>query len=596
MKSYRKRKSQSLALIVVIFTFAACASQASTAPAPVAVSPTVPRPAPLAGSPPPVGPALSLQRVTFSPSSEDIPNPERGFFQVVELDEADLSWYPAETGHRLVYFSGRLDAYRESDLPDEYLDALDHFFSLVRQAGLKAIVRFSYNDGETYPDPAPDASLEQALRHIEQLAPVLEANKDVIAWFEAGFIGAWGEWHTSANGLDRPEAKAIIRDALYAYFPRDRFILFRYPADFTRWYPQPLSEAQAFTQTDQARTGHHNDCFLASDDDWGTYVDYDGSLRAEEWKTYIAQMTRFVPLSGETCRLNPPRSDCPTALAELERLHWTALNEAYHPDVIRSWREQGCYDEIRRRLGYRLSLLEAAFPAKIHPGETLPLHIRLQNTGFASPLLARPVYFILVGQDKILSYPISADPRRWEPGEHAMTADLSLPADLPPGAYTLALWLPDPAESLRDDPRYAIRLANEGVWDAERGWNVLGTLTVTENHVDSLVYLPLVMRSVAPELPPTATYALRFYGTGTGDIDRVKIPMSNTLGISLLAWALTPSLGVLLVVLAPLALASGVLRVAIHTALTRSVWPEEVGGTLGLSAALGGLTRIVAPT
>jgi len=71
---------------------------------------------------------------------------------------------------------------------------------------------------------------------------------------------------------------------------------------------------------------------------------------------------------------------------------------------------------------------------------------------------------------------------------------------------------------------------------------------------------------------------------------------SALLALSLLAWAFSPSLGVLLVVLAPLALASGVLRVAVNTALTRSVWPEEVGGTLGLSAALSSLTRVVAPT
>ncbi len=71
---------------------------------------------------------------------------------------------------------------------------------------------------------------------------------------------------------------------------------------------------------------------------------------------------------------------------------------------------------------------------------------------------------------------------------------------------------------------------------------------------------------------------------------------SALLALSLLAWAFSPSLGVLLVVLTPLALASGVLRVAVNTALTRSVWPEEVGGTLGLSAALSSLTRVVAPT
>ncbi len=68
------------------------------------------------------------------------------------------------------------------------------------------------------------------------------------------------------------------------------------------------------------------------------------------------------------------------------------------------------------------------------------------------------------------------------------------------------------------------------------------------------------------------------------------------------AGPLPPGLGLLavaggaLVVLAPLALASGVLRVAVNAALTRSVWPEEVGGTLGLSASLGSLSRVVAPT
>lgn len=71
---------------------------------------------------------------------------------------------------------------------------------------------------------------------------------------------------------------------------------------------------------------------------------------------------------------------------------------------------------------------------------------------------------------------------------------------------------------------------------------------------------------------------------------------SILLAVSLLAWALSPSLWVLLVVLAPLSLASGVLRVAVNTALTRSVWPEEVGGTLGLSASLSSLTRVISPT
>ena len=71
---------------------------------------------------------------------------------------------------------------------------------------------------------------------------------------------------------------------------------------------------------------------------------------------------------------------------------------------------------------------------------------------------------------------------------------------------------------------------------------------------------------------------------------------AGLLALTLLAWALTPTLPVLLAVLAPLALASGVLRVAISSALTKSVYPEEVGGTLGLSASLNSLARVVSPS
>jgi DHA1 family tetracycline resistance protein-like MFS transporter len=47
--------------------------------------------------------------------------------------------------------------------------------------------------------------------------------------------------------------------------------------------------------------------------------------------------------------------------------------------------------------------------------------------------------------------------------------------------------------------------------------------------------------------------------------------------------------------LAPPALVGGVLMVASNSALTKSVYPEEVGRILGLSAALGSLTTVASP-
>ena len=34
----------------------------------------------------------------------------------------------------------------------------------------------------------------------------------------------------------------------------------------------------------------------------------------------------------------------------------------------------------------------------------------------------------------------------------------------------------------------------------------------------------------------------------------------------------------------------------IHSAITKAVYPEEIGGTLGLSASLESLTRVIAPS
>ncbi|MBP7691632.1 MAG: MFS transporter, partial [Anaerolineales bacterium] len=70
----------------------------------------------------------------------------------------------------------------------------------------------------------------------------------------------------------------------------------------------------------------------------------------------------------------------------------------------------------------------------------------------------------------------------------------------------------------------------------------------------------------------------------------------SLMAAALLGWAVTPNLGVLLVVMIPLALAGGTLNTVLSSALTKAVYPEEVGGTLGLAASVESLTRVLAPT
>lgn len=68
------------------------------------------------------------------------------------------------------------------------------------------------------------------------------------------------------------------------------------------------------------------------------------------------------------------------------------------------------------------------------------------------------------------------------------------------------------------------------------------------------------------------------------------------LGISLLAWAFTPSVAVLLIVLIPQALATGVLNTVINSAISWAVSPQEMGDALGTASALESLSRVIAPS
>ncbi|MEP0806433.1 MAG: MFS transporter [Chloroflexota bacterium] len=67
------------------------------------------------------------------------------------------------------------------------------------------------------------------------------------------------------------------------------------------------------------------------------------------------------------------------------------------------------------------------------------------------------------------------------------------------------------------------------------------------------------------------------------------------MAVSLLGWALAPSVFWLLVVLTPTAISGGTLNTLLSSTLTKAVTSQEVGGILGLSAAVESSTRIIAP-
>ena len=179
-------------------------------------------------------------------------------------------------------------------------------------------------------------------------------------------------------------------------------------------------------------------------------------------------------MGGETCKVDD-NCMCNRSLEDMKNYHWSYLNSTYNKEVISRWETDGCIEEIKRRLGYRLSLSDIYHTERMTPGEDFNIVIKIRNTGFAAPMNPRDVELVLIdesGVKKVWKCD-NVDPRYWFAGETAtIEMELDMPANIT-GKSALYLNLPDPKETLRNNPKFSIRLANDAHWDAARGYNRL---------------------------------------------------------------------------------------------------------------------------
>lgn len=349
------------------------------------------------------------------------------------------------------------------------------------------IIRFTYN----WLGGGADAPANRILDHLDQLKPILQANYDVIAYMEAGFIGNWGEWHGSTNKLINPENGYTTSDAFQIFkkilsvLPKERMVALRYHFHKKELFntSNALTPLEAFNGSDLARTGHHNDAFRHDALDWGTYT---GATPAdiEREKAWLNLDTQWVVQGGEpaVAHSNPPEyNNCSNSLVDLARMHWSGMtvnaNGTSTEPVYQKWRKQGCMEEIKRRLGYRFRLIESTISEGVKPGGTFSMSFKVTNDGWASPYNPRSLEVILHNRQTGKEYylPVAQAVRLWIPGEtKEVKIEGGIPSGIPTGEYQVLINLPDPTSSLYGRPEYSIRLANFDVWEADTGYNTLG--------------------------------------------------------------------------------------------------------------------------
>jgi len=440
---------------------------------------------------------IFCQNVSYAVTSKNITNPERGFYHYTStgssggynlLSQSTLSGY--RTNEKITVIQRQFflrDFITGIPITSTYLANMQTDFNRIRTAGLKVIVRFTYTSSSSYTIFQPTKA--QILAHITQLAPVLNANKDVIATIQAGFIGQYGEWYYTGSSefgtgdytkytTTQWNNRKQVLDAMISQFPQEIPLQIRYI----------YAKTQMYGSTYVGRIGFYNDAFLNSWGDSGTFLVSSSSGSNLTQQTYLSNQTATLPMSGETDGVNSPRTDCANATLEMNRYNWSLINKDYFSTVITNWQTNGCYAEMQTKLGYKFELISSTL-------SSTNLLIALKNNGWANLYKTRKVYIVFVNGTNEYKYEIG-NTSNWIEGQVVnLAVPLSYP--IPNGTYKLYLYVPD---NNSNSVNYAIQFSNVGTWLAQKGYNDL---------------LQTYVKNIAAK--PSKTKVYNMYGNYVGD-------------------------------------------------------------------------------
>ncbi len=438
-----------------------------------------------------------MDTIAFTEEKSAFANPERGWYRAYETDDLWDIDKLRDQGITMVLLKANLKDYKNKPISEAKLREIQNAFDTARANGLQVMFRAAYDfDGVKNCEPK---RLSIITGHIAQLKEIFNKNEDILYCVQAGFLGPWGEWHSSLYGNPPSlETRKTVLFALMEAVPKSRAVLVRRPMYIRDMFQDEaggsaLTEFTAFSQTYLARTGYHDDALLSTKSESGTYVD--PAFSREDELNWLDNQDKYVPFAAESNQLTA-LSDPENAIYELNKLHAQLVDSVFFPEVIAKWKAStfdgmSAYDYISQRLGYRLILLDASVNHNVRKGGALHLKVCLRNDGFGNLINARPFEVVLSNGQDTYTAKVEDDPRRWYRESGTITKDLyfSVPTGIASGMWNLSLNLPNAYPSLCNNPLYSIRFSNTGIWQPETGTNLLKSIFIadanTSNHIDS---------------------------------------------------------------------------------------------------------------
>lgn len=433
---------------------------------------------------------ITSQNVSYASVNNVIPNPEKGFYRYTStgssggynlLTQSTIAGYRTNENITVIQRQFFLRPFITGlPITSTYLSNMQTDFNRIRAAGAKVIVRFTYTSSSSFTVFQPTKN--QIIAHITQLAPVINANKDVIVSIQAGFIGKYGEWYyTGSSEFGDGDYTALtttqwnnrkqVMDKMISSFDISIPLQVRYV------YAKQKMYGNKFV----GRIGFYNDSFLGTYGDSGTFVvsGSQGQPSAAD-VTYWQNSTVNNPVSGESNMVNAPRTDCANAMIEMNKFNWSLINKDYLPTVITNWQTNGCFSTMQRSLGYDFKLNSSNITNGI-------LTINMGNYGYANLFKDRKAYLICKNTTTNVNYSFLIDSnfKNCITTSYNITTNLTT-LGLPVGTYKLYLNLPDP---LNSNKLYSIQTSNLNTWTTE-GFNdlqqtyIVSTLSAKNSRIE----------------------------------------------------------------------------------------------------------------
>lgn len=473
-----------------------------------------------------------VESVSLQEEVSAFTNPERGWYKSYETNDLYGFAQLKNNGITVVLLEADIGDYKDGPIGEEKLNEIRTAFQKARDYNLTVVFRAGYDfTGKENCEPE---DINIVLNHISQLGAIFSENEDILYSVQAGFIGPWGEWHSSIYGSPISDSvQQQVVDALLDVLPDNVTIQLRRPM-YIRGIAgeEPASEIDWENGSKVARIGYHNDAFLSTYNDYGTYVDSAYDREAE--LSWLEKHARFTPVMAETNYLSS-LSDSDNAIYEMEKTHLQLLNVDYHPDVITKWKENSydgmlTYDYIGAHLGYRFAISEVGFNQDVQQGSFMHLNLTLENKGFGNLMINKDFDLILEKDGQTYCVPIQEDVRKWyvENGEMNKDFYFSIPNDMQSGDWNVYLSISSPYASLKDNAAYSIRFANSDMWDEDTGYNYLGIVTVNESKGSSNIISELkeISREEAGKLIATDTAAVSTFSI-SNDQENLYIEVSG---------------------------------------------------------------------